>query len=549
MKQFFALIALLYFCPILSAQHVYLSILGRNESQNAQIQAIGYAKKLSNAARINQEMSNFQNKLVDKGYINAVLWHKKVIQDSIFEYQFDLGTPIKFIHIYIGTNKSFFPNNPSDTLVVNYEQIAAFLKQTTDKLATNGFPLSKVNLQNKITKNQTLIADLIIEPQSKRFLNDIIIKGYDAFPAGIKKYLIKKYQNKTLNQQLLESLHQDFAQLGFVKSMKFPELLFTEKTSKVFVYLNKSNNNTFDGLIGFSNNDNQKLQFNGNLDLGLQNFLNQGEKLKINWKSDGKQQKTFLFDLEIPYIFKTPLTSKTQIHILKQDSTFQTTKLALDLGFALNLKTKIFVGIQNATSTQTLKTANANGISYQNQFYVAQFDFQRNKIESFLDNTYLHIAIGNGNRQTKNQTNQQQFIALNAHWQLLWKDKHGLSLKTQNFYLQSNTYFTNELYRFGGIKSIRGFVENSLQAHLVMSIITEYQYVISPTLYVHTITDYGFFEDKTTQTTGKLFGLGLGFGLKTKNGWLKMNYANGTVGQQNIKNSSALIHLSLTTTF
>ncbi|GEM54548.1 membrane protein [Flavobacterium branchiophilum NBRC 15030 = ATCC 35035] len=523
--------------------------MGRNESQNAQIQAIGYAKKLSNAARINQEMSNFQNKLVDKGYINAVLWHKKVIQDSIFEYQFDLGTPIKFIHIYIGTNKSFFPNSPSDTLVVNYEQIATFLKQTTDKLATNGFPLSKVNLQNKITKNQTLIADLIIEPQSKRFLNDIIIKGYDVFPAGIKKYLIKKYQNKTLNQQLLESLHQDFAQLGFVKSMKFPELLFTEKTSKVFVYLNKSNNNTFDGLIGFSNNDNQKLQFNGNLDLGLQNFLNQGEILKINWKSDGKQQKTFLFDLELPYIFKTPLTSKTQIHILKQDSTFQTTKLALDLGFALNLKTKIFVGIQNATSTQTLKTANTNGISYQNQFYVAQFDFQRNKIESFLDNTYLHIAIGNGNRQTKNQTNQQQFLALNAHWQLLWKDKHGLSLKTQNFYLQSNTYFTNELYRFGGIKSIRGFLENSLQAHLVMTIITEYQYVISPTLYVHTITDYGFFEDKTTQTTGKLFGLGLGFGLKTKNGWLKMNYANGTVGQQNIKNSSALIHLSLTTTF
>jgi outer membrane protein assembly factor BamA len=115
--------------------------------------------------------------------------------------------------------------------------------------------------------------------------------------------------------------------------------------------------------------------------------------------------------------------------------------------------------------------------------------------------------------------------------------------------LQSEEYIVNELYRFGGINSIRGFNENTLQGNVFASLLSEYRYVLSPNIYVHSIMDYAYFQDKTTNLSGNLIGLGFGFGILTKNGLLNLVYANGSTKDQAIKLSNSIVHISLKTTF
>ena len=124
-----------------------------------------------------------------------------------------------------------------------------------------------------------------------------------------------------------------------------------------------------------------------------------------------------------------------------------------------------------------------------------------------------------------------------------------VNLKSQNYYLQSADYIINELYRFGGINSIRGFNENTLQGTMFSSILTEYRYVLSPSIYVHSIIDYAYFQDKTTNLKGNLLGLGFGFGILTKNGLLNLVYANGSTKDQAIKLSNSIVHISLKANF
>jgi hemolysin activation/secretion protein len=107
--------------------------------------------------------------------------------------------------------------------------------------------------------------------------------------------------------------------------------------------------------------------------------------------------------------------------------------------------------------------------------------------------------------------------------------------------LKSDTYIINELYRFGGINSIRGFAENSLQANFMTAIITEYRYIISPDLYLHSIIDYGYYQDDSTNSKGNLLGFGLGLGVQTKNGLLKLAIANGSAKNQQIKFYNTII--------
>ena len=131
--------------------------------------------------------------------------------------------------------------------------------------------------------------------------------------------------------------------------------------------------------------------------------------------------------------------------------------------------------------------------------------------------------------------------------------KNSINIKTQNYYLKSEKYIINELFRFGGINSIRGFEENSLQANFLSTILTEYRYAISPSLYLHSILDYGIFQDKTkTQRNVEkenLFSLGLGLGLQTKNGLLKLAFANGTNNNINLTFYNTIINISYNVKF
>ena len=54
-------------------------------------------------------------------------------------------------------------------------------------------------------------------------------------------------------------------------------------------------------------------------------------------------------------------------------------------------------------------------------------------------------------------------------------DKNSVFIRLTGATLNSESYFENELIRFGGINSIRGFEENSLTANLSSVINTEYQ--------------------------------------------------------------------------
>ncbi|MFT6749425.1 MAG: hypothetical protein ACJAQ1_001371, partial [Flavobacterium sp.] len=329
------------------------------------------------------------------------------------------------------------------------------------------------------------------------------------------------------------------------------EILFTEDSTKVFVYVQKNNANSFDGLIGFANDDNQKLVFTGYVNVALQNIVNTGEKFSLYWKNDGQQQTTFNVGLELPYIFKTNLGLKAQLNIFKQDSTFQTTQTDINLGYYFNYNSRTYLGYQSAESSDIQNTNSFVLNDFKNSFVTGTYENQRLDADQILFPEKLRflLKLGSGKRDAKLQSNSQLFAQLNANYHLELNNRNSVNLKTQNYYLQSDDYIINELQRFGGINSIRGFNENSLQANAFSGIFTEYRYVLSPNLYVHSVIDYAYIEDKTSDFKDRLLGLGFGFGLLTKNGLFNLVYANGSTKDQAIKLSNSIVQISLRAKF
>jgi len=555
LKKILFLIFLSLFGGKTAAQNLYLKISGSNDSETKIIDSIGYEKKHKSQKSITEATNLFANKLNKKGYLDSKIIEKNKLNDSVFEYKYQLGKRINYARIYIGVNfTEFIPQtytSKNDSVTVPFEEIDFFLNAILKQLESKGYAMAKTKLSSIEKKNHYISASLSLNTESPRSINDIVINGYPKFPEGHKKNILRLYKNKTFNQKSLEKIFTDFEKYRFVKQQKYPEILFTRDSTKIYVYLEKAKPNSFDGYLGFTNDENEKLVVSGYLDLTLNNILNSGEKIALYWKSDGQDQKTFNLNLELPYIFKSPFGIKADLNIFKQDSTFQNTRTNLELGYYFNYNTRLYLGYQSTESSDIQNINSASINDYESSFITTALEYTNFANSDFLfpEKTNITLKTGSGKRNANSGNDNQFYISLLAKHNFYLNPKNIIQVKTQNFYLKSNQYITNELYRFGGINSVRGFNENSLQANTFSSLLTEYRYVATTNLYVHTILDYGFFNDTTTNTKENLLGIGFGFGLLTKNGLFNLIYANGSTKNQEAKLSNSIVHISFKANF
>jgi hypothetical protein len=393
------------------AQTFQLKIIGNSVSENNVIDSISYKAAHTNTKTIIDEINAVSAKLSKNGYLQVQQLECKKINDSSYLSKFSLGEKIKSIHIHIDANLKLNDKLPlfrkKDTLTISYSETESFLDKSLKKLEQQGFGFAKLKLVNIQKKNTSVYADLQIDIGQQRQINEIVVKFGEnniksSFPKGHLKQMNRKYHKSTFNQDVVRKIQNDFEKFGFLNQIKPPEILFTKNTTKVYVYLEQKKSNTFDGFLGFTNNDNNKLTFNGYLDLNLENTIKAGEQFSLYWKSDGKDQKTFKTSIDLPYLFKTSIGLKAEILIFKQDSIFQNTKTNINLGYLLDYKTRIYLGYQTTESSDIQNTNNKLISDYNNSFLTTNLEYSQmgNTSSAFAKKTSISVAIGIGTRST-----------------------------------------------------------------------------------------------------------------------------------------------------
>jgi hypothetical protein len=323
-------------------------------------------------------------KLSQIGFIDNRSYDLTKTKDSTYSIIFNLGKKIKLINLYISNNylKELLNLKKKDSIVLPYAETDLFLTQTLKKLEENGYALATLKLINLKKINNSLYGALKLDLKQQRKLNSIVIRYADnslenKIPKGHLEQINKKYQNRTFNQNIVDEIYKDFGKFEFVNQIKYPEILFTQDTTKVYIYLEKRKSNTFDGFIGFANNENNKVILNGYLDVKLENILGSGEQFSVYWKSDGNDQKTFRGQIELPYLLKTPIGVKAKIQLFRQDSTFQNTRTDIDLSYYKNHNTRFYIGYQTTESSDIQNLNNPFISDFKNSFITSRFEYKK----------------------------------------------------------------------------------------------------------------------------------------------------------------------------
>lgn len=541
------------------SQSLNLSVLSEDNTKTEIIDSVGYAKSFDNYNGLENELNKLKDKLARLGYIDTTIDSIIRKNDTLFNAYLFLGQKIERIRIKYKDNFNsellnfIIHNSGKDYFEIAISEVENTLNTLNYKIAEQGDPFSTLQLINITKEDLDLItAELKVVTNQKRRIDKVIVRGYEKFSQSYLKRLLKLRTGETFNLNEIKEKVELLKDLRFANKLRDPEVLFTKDSTTLYLYIEKTRTNNFDGFLGFGTNENtNKIEFDGYLDLRLINNLNYGETLNLFYKSDEIDQQTFRVDTDLPYMFGSPVGVQVGLNIFRKDTTFSNTKQYAKINYQINSQHRVAVGISSTQSTNLLDSDTSILNDYTTNYYTLGYIFTKPQFYDplFPINLLLDFSMGFGNRENDLDIRKQTVFNIDTYKIFNLNSNNSIYTRFNGAILTSDDYLDNELFRFGGINSIRGFEENSLVANLYGVINTEYRYRLSNSIYIHSVLDAAYFENQITNTKEKLFGFGFGLGLLTNAGLFRLNYSSGKSENRQFKLSDSKVHVSLTATF
>ena len=554
---------ILYFLLFLSSSYYACS-----QNINLEIEFLSNSADVSNYKKIKKsaiEITELE-KIIDvsidslkkQGYFKARV--KKITKKDSFNYNSIIELNEQFNNIYIyDVNKVIIYDykirkiDNKEYYTVEINELEGFLKKTTKNLADKGYPFNKIKLINiKEIDNSSISANLNVDLGEKRTLDKIKIKGYEKFHKSFTKQYLKLLTEETFDFEKIKEKSKKINNLGFVRQTKDPEVLFKKDSTITYLFIEKTENNSFDGFIGFATNEeSNKLELNGYVNLKLSNTLNYGEEITLDYKSTDNEDKFFKTNIIAPFVLQSPLGLELSLNLTKKDTSYTKDEQSIGVNYLTKNKHGISLHLSYLNSVSNLTIVNQSTKDYNSKFQKIRYSY----LEPNINNKLIPIKFLNtlefsiGERRDNTNTRKQIKYKTKTYNNFKITNKSSIYLNFESYGLISTNFYQNEMLLFGGINSIRGFEENSIAANKLFMINSEYRFTIDNNIYINTILDSAYYENSLSDIKGYIYGLGLGLNINTSSGVFKINYANGVKKGETVDLKLSKIHVSFSNTF
>ena len=449
---------------------------------------------------------------------------------------------------------------------ISPKQMARLYEALLDECENNGFPFASVGLDSIRTVDDGLVASIRLDRGHLTRVDSVIVKG-DAHIS--KRYLyahIGIRPGDLYNESLVAGLDKRMRELPFVSQRQAPYILFSPERTKIYFFLDAKKASSFNGILGVQPDPaTGAVKFTGDLDLKLRNALRHGEAIDLNWRSLQDRTQDLKVRFNYPFAFNTPFGVDLSLKLFKRDTTFLevTSRAALEYLLTRGDKVSVFVNSKSSQRlgqklTYTPGLGDVNLTSYGLALHRERFDYRYNPRQGIAVD--IDGSVGRKKSSTATQADAATTPAtystqyeLNAH--LVWHIPVGRR-GTMRFAglgggMVNPQLFRNELFRVGGIKSLRGVDEASIYCSSFAIGTLEYRFLFEENSNFFLFVDQSWWEDQSQEQllTDTPLGFGIGTSFETKAGIFGLTYALGRQFDNPIEFRGGKIHFGFTSLF
>ena len=529
---------------------------------------------------VEEELNKIVSSLRSEGYLLAD------IDSANFDSLFCLaslhsGAKYKWAHLSKGNADdnlmaaTGFHERMYSNIVFTPKEVSSLMEKILTYCDNNGYPFARVKLDSVVIEDNAISARLKVTKHRLIKIDSFLVIG----TANIKKRYLYRYlhikEGDLYDEHQIRQIEQRIRQLPFVKQTKQQLVKITDKDTKLILFLDKKSASQFDGIIGLQPQINGKTVLTGNVNIKLYNSIfRRGELFNLNWQRLQFQTQDFKSNVVYPYLFNTPLGIDYSLSIYKRDTTYIDIQNNIGVQYlfsGLNYF-KVFFKQRN---TNLLSTAGYTGLTtlpdyadistgaYGVSFFYEKLNYKFNP----RSGVSVNVSGSAGNRTIRKNSKlddelysnvrlistQYQVDANLACYIPLFKYS-TIKMAFQGGSLNSPQLFTNELYRIGGFKSIRGIDEQSIYASSFGIGSIEYRFLFEQNSAFLLFADGGWYENMSYNNPNAKkqdtpYSVGAGVMFQSKAGVFQLNYAIGHQYNNDFSFRSGKINFGIINTF
>jgi outer membrane protein assembly factor BamA len=577
-KQTYLIPLFLFLCLSGLSQQKNIELKIINTDQAVIFKKITFKNTFPNKEKAFKELQIVYQSLINEGYLTTSF--DSIIQrdSSNIEAFLNIGKLYRWTKLsvpkeyqYIVSKIGYSEKVFLGRIFKPYE-LNQFMEKIIIYLENNGYPFASSKLDSINIDGEQINAKLKIEKNIFVKLDSLILEGNQVTSIKfISRYLGIK-NNMPFNENAYQNISTKLKQLPFLIEKKAPILRLTDKQNKLYLFLEKKNASQFDGIVGLLPNEKGKTVFTGDVKIKLVNaLLKNAETIDINWRRLQSQTQDLKARIIYPYIIGLPIGLDYGIKLYKRDTTFIDINNTIGFNYyyqGLN-HFKVFYKQRNANliSTSGLETitvlpeyADINTQSYGLGWFYENLDYRFNPRKGIS----ISVQGSVGNRVIKRNPKVNELAYQNIQLKTSQYQADGelstyipliknniLKLSANFGSVFGNNLYRNELHRIGGLKSLRGFDEESIFASTFIIPSIEYRFIFEKNSNFFVFADGCWYENSSNNNyiNDTPFGFGAGMNFDTKAGIFNLSYGIGKQMGNHIDFRTGKIHAGLIALF
>jgi translocation and assembly module TamA len=538
--------------------------------KRSKVQWFRYPDSLGIVQGVNQVFLGLHRQSYLLAHLDSLFWGKDSIRIWVSQ-----GKAFKWVNLGQGNvseewlSASGYREKLYQNRRFSYRQVEHLEERLLQTAENQGYPFAMVWLDSVQVEIGRIWARLYLEPGYPFRFDTLSISGSARLsPRFLRRYL-RIFPRDLFSQQKVDQSEDLLRQLPYLHVRESPELVFHNERVYLNLPLDSRKASQFNGVIGFLPNESGKgLQLTGEVNLQLHNLFQSGKRLDLFWQQVRPLSPVLDISYFQPVFLRGGLEAELRLYFLKQDSTFLNFNRQLSMRYRLGKLGKLGVVISNLTSAALGKLDTAlvqlpGVLSTRLWAYGLEYLLDRTDDPQLpLNGWEMRCMATVGNKEVRpavglDPTLYERIKRRSPQFQLRAQARYYVSLRSrlvlmsriQAGGLWNDNLFQNELFRLGGLNSLRGFNENTFFVSHYGVVSAELRYLLEKETFVFAFYDKGWLYGEQPNARDAPYGLGLGLRLKTQGGIFNFVYALGRSAQQPLGLNFSRIHFGYSSFF
>ncbi|MCF6359551.1 MAG: BamA/TamA family outer membrane protein [Cyclobacteriaceae bacterium] len=558
----------LVFCASYAQQKPYvIEIIESDESISKLL------KGRADSIKFQQVIKSEYEKLVRKGYVLATLSQLKpdslllgkIAKGEVYRWgYFNINSVPEALLSRVGYQKRQFDNTRVSPRLLG--ELMVKIIEESDK---TGYPFAVARLDSvRISKSEIFAVLDYNSGQQIKYgaleVNADLIKG-----EYLESYLNLK-EGDVFSGNKIADISKKIKNLSYCKLKRAPSIRFENKTCIITLNIVPVKANKVDAMLGLAPNqiDQTKLLATGYVNLDLHNLFRSGKRLSFNWRQFGVQSQTLRALYNHTNIFGSEIDVKGVFDLFKQDTTFINRNFYLNIGYSnadytINF-TSSFITSRLLSPINITDVSNLTLIDFNAQYYgVELLKYEFDNIINPKKGWGLRTGVNLGAKNIINST----FVPAEVYDSLKSQSLQGNFTITSDVAIpvssigvayaklevgtipNNGKLFVNDLFRLGGVNSIRGFNELEIYASTYALLQVEGRLILGENSRLFGFADWAYTTNEVTNLVETFLGLGAGLLLDTPSGVIQLVYAVGKSSKQSLSLTESKIHVGYVARF